>query len=523
MTIVMKRYLSYGLMLLVTVFSCSRERETLDAELGSTVDIRVSIADLQATKATIPGDGWTNDGGGFADYYMSFEAPAECDLSVWASDGAQNYSVAVLAGGVTTTKLVNSSSSLKIDFDDIPEGRVTIYPVGGSLKIYKISYTHAGGTKTWDFNEADFKALLSPINPLQPHPALGTAGSWNVTLDGLTIWSNGNSTWNAGGYFEWGGGYTAPDLVILIANSAGNIVRKYPGSHASLTSKTGTDAVITFDFEDIASGNYTVYAFGNTDGLWPMTYDPEDDSINLSGSDLTTLETATQVENLRFRAQLRNQHGWENATLYASDPVQCDDGVSLKNGRLPMSAKASLKVSSGKNGEAHLELLRCVAKVTAVIINNTGQSLTLYNYKHTVHDINPTTGYVIPHDEDFIGDAGNLVANPCLKYDNDNFVIPIGSERSQAYDWYVFPSNGPFKVCIQFTMFKGQHKPADENDEHTYTYNDLPVTNWRQVNIPSLSRNQHLTVTTRISKGVTVSFNFDIAPWTEHTSSVHFD
>ena len=246
-----------------------------------------------------------------------------------------------------------------------------------------------------------------------------------------------------------------------------------------------------------------------------MTYDPSDPGISLSGAQLISLTSATQVEALRFVAQTRNTSGWE----VAGHEDDWDDGAALRNSRLPVSAKAPLTVSAGKNGEAYLELLRCVAKVTAIIQNNTGEALSLYNYKHTVHGINPNTGYVIPHQNDFVGMPGNLVANPCSKYSLPDIIIPISLEGSQAYDWFVFPAEGPFSICITFTLFKNNVGGT----EKTYTYNNLPVTDWRANDILTLGRNQHLTVTTRISKGLTVSFNFQVAPWEEKTATVEFD
>ena len=335
------------------------------------------------------------------------------------------------------------------------------------------------------------------------------------------------------GSAEDGGGIAAttadpskPDLVILIANNItehddyGKIVMAYPstGSLESSFTANDTEATVKFNFGSMPAGDYIVYAFGNTEGLWDMTTNGSD---TYSGATLTSLTTAAQVEALYFKAQSRNTIGWEDAG-YATlpDSQKYDDGVSVQNGRLPVSAKASLTVSSGKNGEAYLELIRCVAKVTAIIINNTGSPLKLYNYKHTVHDINPTSGYVLPHENDVTGTAANLVANPCVKYSNSNLYVDITSEGSQTYNWYVFPSKGPYKLCLTFTLNKGSTNP--ENPEKTYTYTKLPITNWRAVDIPALRRNQHITVTTRISLGLTVSFNFEVNSWTEHTASVVF-
>ena len=342
---------------------------------------------------------------------------------------------------------------------------------------------------------------------------------------------------------EGGGLYvesSTPDLVLLIANSAGNIVMTYPGSGATLDSyvevsdsgnPSATEATLTLVFTSLPAGEYTVYAFGNTEGLWPMTYDPSNSGISLSGSDLTSLTTAAQVEALQFVAQSRNTIGWEEPD---NDPIKdgisdaynalpreqkFDEGVTIED-RLPVSAKASLTVTAGKNGEAYLELLRCVAKVTAIIINNTNEAMGLYNYMHTVHNINPTSGYVIPHEgSDVTGSPANLIINPCAKYDDPDVAIPVLEDTSMEYDWYVFPSEGPFTVCIRFTLYKDNVGGT----EATYIYKKLPITNWRAQDIPALGRNQHLIVETRLSKGVRVSFNFRVTDWTEHTSTVSFD
>lgn len=315
---------------------------------------------------------------------------------------------------------------------------------------------------------------------------------------------------------------SVPDLVILIANNIpehedyGKIVMAYPttGSLESSFTANDTQTTVKFSFASKPAGDYIVYAFANTEGMWEMTTNGSD---TYSGATLTSLTTAAQVEALYFKAQTRNTVGWEDPG-YASTSPKYDEGLTVGD-RLPLSAKTSLTVSPGKNGEAYLELIRCVAKVTALIINNTGEFMGLSEYKHTVHGINSTSGYVLPHEPDYTGTAGNLVANPDVKYGTP-VEIPIWEDTSQEYDWYVFPSNGPYTICISFTLNKDSEDPL--KPEKTYTYYNLPVTNWRAVNIPALQRNQHITVTTRISKGLTVSFNFEVSDWTQHTSSVVF-
>ena len=555
-------------MALLLVFSCGREEPEVDLH-GQTVTIHLSSAGLQQTKAITPGDGIGPDGGGFIDDYMCFEAPSEGTLNLWVSSTSGNDNdVCVREGGNLHTYGCGTSTGRPVDANitltDVNKGTVTIFPSGGPSRLYKIEYTYVGSiegdnpatpdvteksyigeiTLAWDFGSAVLKGYYDATAAYYSNmgitpPAIGAEAVWSMTLNNLTIWSMGKGKWvysddpAPNGYFEWIGYYKHPpvdpynwkdNLVILIAknNDDKAIVAKYPGASATLTSSNEVEGIITFS--GIDQGEYTVYAFGNTSGLWPMTTKNVDGSgteyvVSEDGNaGLLGLTTKDQVENLRFTTMTRNTVGWEDAGYASLTPTQkYDDGVVVKNDRLPMAAMAALTVSAGHNGEAYLELIRPVAKVTALLKNNTGETLTLYNYKHTVHNINPTTGYVLPHDNDCIGASGNLLTNPNIKYAPYDVPIPVSLEGSQEYDWYVFPSNGPYTVCLQFTLFKGDAK------EKTYTYNALPVANWKGESIMSLGRNQHITVETRISKGLTVSFNFRVEPWVTSSSTVEFD
>ena len=73
--------------------------------------------------------------------------------------------------------------------------------------------------------------------------------------------------------------------------------------------------------------------------------------------------------------------------------------------------------------------------------------------------------------------------------------------------WYVFPSTGPYTCDVTFTMYKG------DAGEHTYTYSDLPIHDDHAVSVPSLPRNRHLHIVTKISTGTSVSFNFEVSGW----------
>ena len=298
---------------------------------------------------------------------------------------------------------------------------------------------------------------------------------------------------DGGGIF--GGGTNNPDLIILIANAeSGEIVKRYP-NEGELQLSTATEAKVAFNFAGLAPGQYVVYAFGNAQGLWPMIKegdDDTDDTKTITVADLTDpgqVPTKEVLEALRFKKLAANV------------------APELINGRMPLSAKGELEVSSGKNGQVRLELLRCIAKVTAEFINNTGNTLDLDQYSHYIKSICPDNGYIIKHHP--------AVSPPSAVMGTLNATVSdheILSENSLSHSWYVFPSVGPYTCDIHFTV----------NDKD-YTYNNLPVTNSRREDIPSLTRNQHLHIVTRISKGLTVSFNFVVADWEDVSANVQFD
>ena len=360
-------------------------------------------------------------------------------------------------------------------------------------------------------------ALLGAVSCYREEAAAPAVGNCGLRIDfgtGLlrTRAGDGNVADGGGIYIDDSDpNDLKPDLVILVVNnSTGNVVGRYPDDvpDSGVDSKleTGADATaMSVTFTSLDEGAHTVYAFANTGGYWAM------DGQGVSDPDdyLLSLTTGAAIEALKF------------SDLFATvgDSVCPNDKYNLPD-RLPLSAKGTVNVSSEHTGEVSLEMLRCVAKVTAEFVNNTGALLTLEDYSNTIVGMCPNTGYVIAHDTDYPTGAlaGNIVAGEA------SLEIPATDAHDQSkpgsitMTWYVFPSSGPYTCNIGFTLFKGAA------NEHVYTYSNLPVHDDHAVSIPSLARNRHLHIVTKISKGTTVSFNFEVAGWGEPTvEQVLFD
>ncbi len=311
---------------------------------------------------------------------------------------------------------------------------------------------------------------------------------------------------DGGGIYLSGSGteqdpYNHPDLVILLADASGNIVGKFNGLSDSnvrsqlegtLTSTRIEVAISgTVSNTDLtASATYTVYAFANTLGLWTMK------SGGSTVASLMDLTTVAQIEALQFYPV--------GGDL---DSYGC---LKVKEERLPLSAKGTVTLSANKNGEISLDMLRCVAKVTAIFDNQYGSALSLSGFSNTFYHMNPSTGYVIPHADDF--PVAHDSANDGDISASEEDPITIVEDGIIQISWYVLPSIGPYTTDISFTMSGVPHE-----------YLNLPVHDNHARNIPQLARNQHLSITTRIGKGQKVSFNFKVEDWEAKTESVYFD
>lgn len=296
-----------------------------------------------------------------------------------------------------------------------------------------------------------------------------------------------------------------PDLVILVANSDGDIVATYPSSGRGgiiTGSVEGTPEVTqtSVSFTGLTGGaSYTVFAFANTQGLWTMK------NGETPVTNLTALTSKTQLEGLQFEPDAEDL-----------DTHSC---LKVKNSRLPLSAKGTVTLQSSGNGEISLAMLRCVAKVTAVFENQYGSALTLYEFANTFYHMRPGTGYVVPNESDFPvswATAGDLsTVESKLNLPVDNPATSSIREDIVTKSWYVFPSIGPYTCDISFYM------DSEKTDYHPYT--GLQVHDDHARDILQLARNQHLTITTRISKGKSVSFNFEVADWDGKTETVTFN
>lgn len=286
-----------------------------------------------------------------------------------------------------------------------------------------------------------------------------------------------------------------PDLVIAIADANGDIIAWYPDQngdtapnsdcfspHSGTTSATES----TIRFVGLDAGTYSVWAVANQGGLWTMN------------KDLLTCTKQSELQALTF-----------NSTT-----------PEILNGRMPLSAYGTLTVNESLNGQANLELLRCVGKVSYTFKNETTETLILSGCTVTLKKMNPSQGYLFSNDPDFVtGNAGDLVFGPA-----DLSIAPVNpssgndGSASIASQVLVFPSIAPAQevgsryLCdVSFTI-----------GENAYSFEDMPVHDNKSGDIQAVGRNQHLQIETRINKGDDISFNFRVLDWTPHSEVVFF-
>lgn len=280
-----------------------------------------------------------------------------------------------------------------------------------------------------------------------------------------------------------------PDLTVLICSGdaiaavysndgTGAAAVSGAGIQGSLQSKSGNTATVRFT--NLNQGNYTVYVLANTGGLWAMT--DGTDPVAVSGI------TAANIESLYFSA----------------GPAIPDPG---NNGRMPLTAKGALTVDSNHNGTVSLNLHRCVARVSVILINNYqdengGKTLALNDFSCSVNGIAPVNGYLVPRTPDiFSASSGNL-----SMASSEAVTLSAGGTRN--FTKLVYPSEAAsgYTCSLSFSI---------NSDNHSWT--DLAITDELAQRVTSLSRNQQLVVTIRIGAGKMVSFNFEVHDWSSDT------
>lgn len=299
-----------------------------------------------------------------------------------------------------------------------------------------------------------------------------------------------------------------PDLILLLFNSEGTLVAKYPDSGSELMDSptpSGSDLTVritkTIGGDTLPGGEYTVYAIANTAGLWALT---DGDETNISAGELSSssITTQTQAEALYF------------STLYPS---------TLGNGRLPLTAKTSLTVSEHGNGSAQLELKRCVAQVVVKLVNNYTKQLSLSNLSVTLRDLNASTGYLFPHNPDI--PAGIVYAD--LVKEVSTVTLPdntVAANEVYEFSSLAFPGAAPqgtYACDISFGV--SQVGESTLTPTRNFSFTGLPVHNNKGQDITNLTRNQRLTITVTINQGQMLSFSFEVGEWTAKTETVTFD
>ena len=299
-----------------------------------------------------------------------------------------------------------------------------------------------------------------------------------------------------------------PDIVILIADRNGDFVAWYPddfrGAMATgytsdcITSHTASTPATqsTIYFTGPPRGTYSVFAIANTAGLSAAMRTSIAGAADMSALEALYLEVAGEP---------------------SFDPM-------------PLSATGSLSVNSSGNGQVNLDLLRMVSRVSLTFVNQTGDAdIDIHACEVTIHAMNPYRGYIFPKATDYYsGYDHNLVitgADP-LVFINNKSTLPVKQ---------VLPSVAPAQLVgsrylcdITFRITKDEQVYLAGNDATytEYTFPNLPVHDSRSTDIPYLKRNQHLKIETRITKRANehdVSFNFEVASWTEREASVVFN
>ena len=224
--------------------------------------------------------------GSSSDRYMKFTAPEQGTLKVWASNTGSSEDlsrmVTVFSNGeeVSIPAGVPSNGEPAVCEFSVSAGDVLFYATGNGLRFYKAEFTFTTGAAApvefdWDFSSADWQEQFGAVGAVNTDIT-----NWDLTYDGLNIFSTAKSKYNTT-FFQWGGKgsstdrymkFTAPDqgTVKVWASNTGSsedltrMVTVYQdGEEVSIPAgvpSTGEPAVCEFS---VKAGEVLIYASGN--------------------------------------------------------------------------------------------------------------------------------------------------------------------------------------------------------------------------------------------------------------------
>ena len=216
-----------------------------------------------------------------SDRYFKFTAPADGTLTIKSSNGGSTAdmtrTVKVVSGDYAKAIAggFSADSPAEIVFESVPAGEVTITAPENGLRFYKIEFVYIEAAPVieydWDFSAQAWQTEFAKK---------GAAGTditdWDITLDGLQLYSKTKSKFNST-YFQFGGKsgsdryfkFTAPaDGTLTIKSSNGGstadmtrTVKVVSGDYAkAIAGGFSADSPAEIVFESVPAGEVTITA-----------------------------------------------------------------------------------------------------------------------------------------------------------------------------------------------------------------------------------------------------------------------
>ena len=234
--------------------------------------------------------------GSTSDRYAKFEAPAAGTLIVTASNtgGSEDMSrmVTVNQGGVEDSQPggVASGSTIALEFE-VEAGEVLIYCTGNALRFYKIEFISEGGSTgggssveyDWNFASAEWQAEFAKYGAVNTD-----IENWNLSYDGLTLFSTQKSKYNTT-FFQWGGKGSTSDryakfeapaagtVTVVASNTGGSedmsrmVTVNQGGVEDSQPGGVASGSTIALEF-DVEAGEVLIYCTGNALRFYGISY-----------------------------------------------------------------------------------------------------------------------------------------------------------------------------------------------------------------------------------------------------------
>lgn len=277
------------------------------------------------------------------------------------------------------------------------------------------------------------------------------------------------------------------DITVILVDSRNKIT--FIDTRSDLPDSEQQSTVVSIFKDDIRLGQYTIYAFGNTQ--------------RTSFSEVRQLlDGLKQGDNFTLHDAVFN-------TLEGTSTPTIDPSNTML-----LTACQTVRINPQHN-TATINLTRPIVWFEVRVQNNSDEEMTVLDLSFS--NFNPSTGYLLPHDGNI---PGSVDHRSLPAYDSGNPKKVTAKEKATIYEAFLF-ENRAESYLMNLTLQTPSGETAGITNEPIKTIN---TENAQLKPMTEQLRNQHIIVTVNAYYNKEDrQFNFEVTSWDKKYENIEFN